>query len=250
MIQGNQAYVYHHSATGHTLAITDKDETIVNQYAYSPYGRLLGETETSGLEQPFKYVGKYGVQHEGDELYYMRARYYDADTGRFTMEDPIGIEGGLNVSLYGNANPVVFVDPSGEYGLLGAVIGGVSSAVGTAATGGSVQDIAINGLIGMVAGFVPGGGVLVGAVIRGTAIGAGSNLAAQAVTVAADPAMGIRNLNLGSVVGSAIGGALTAGRSYSVGGSRAAIISTASSNAAISATSGAIGTELGCTRYR
>ena len=123
MIQGNQAYVYHHSATGHTLAITDKDETIVNQYAYSPYGRLLGETETSGLEQPFKYVGKYGVQHEGDELYYMRARYYDADTGRFTMEDPIGIEGGLNVSLYGNANPVVFVDPSGLFGLVGAGIG-------------------------------------------------------------------------------------------------------------------------------
>ena len=113
MIQGNQAYTYHHSATGHTLAMTDNNETIVNQYAYSPYGRLLGETETSGLEQPFKYVGKYGVQHEGDELYYMRARYYDADTGRFTMEDPIGIEGGLNVSLYISASPVKYVDPSG-----------------------------------------------------------------------------------------------------------------------------------------
>ena len=117
MIQGTQTYHYHHSATGHTLAITDSNETIVNQYAYSPYGRILGETETSGLEQPFKYVGKYGVQHEGNELYYMRARYYDAKTGRFIKEDPIGIEGGLNVSLYGNANPVVYIDPEGLMGL-------------------------------------------------------------------------------------------------------------------------------------
>ena len=111
--------------------MTDSNETIINQYAYSPYGRILGETETSGLEQPFKYVGKYGVQYEGDELYYMRARYYDAETGRFIKEDPIGIEGGLNVSLYGNANPVVFVDSSGlaVYGGLCVALVGVAAGV-------------------------------------------------------------------------------------------------------------------------
>ena len=67
----------------------------------------------SGYEQPFKYVGKYGVQHEQAEIYYMRARYYDAGTGRFLKEDPIGFEGGLNVSLYVGGNPVVGIDPSG-----------------------------------------------------------------------------------------------------------------------------------------
>ena len=43
----------------------------------------------------------------------MRARYYDAGTGRFLKEDPIGFEGGLNVSLYVGGNPVVGIDPSG-----------------------------------------------------------------------------------------------------------------------------------------
>lgn len=113
MIQGTDSYTYHFSATGHTLAMTDDQETVVNQYAYSPFGRILGDLEGQGLEQPFKYVGKYGVQHENDAIYYMRARYYDAELGRFLKEDPIGFEGGLNVSLYVGGNPIVGVDPSG-----------------------------------------------------------------------------------------------------------------------------------------
>jgi len=43
----------------------------------------------------------------------MRARYYDADTGRFISEDPIGFEGGINLYAYCNNNPVNFVDPLG-----------------------------------------------------------------------------------------------------------------------------------------
>jgi len=79
----------------------------------SKFGRILGQTEEQGLEQPFKYFGQYGVQHESEVTYYMRARYYDAELGRFLKEDPIGFEGGLNVSLYVGGNPVVGIDPSG-----------------------------------------------------------------------------------------------------------------------------------------
>ena len=185
---------YLHSATGHTLAITDKDETTVNQYAYSPYGRILGETETSGLEQPFKYVGKYGVQHEGDELYYMRARYYDADTGRFTMEDPIGIEGGLNVSLYGNANPVVYIDPEGTLvvngglALFGAVLGGVAGASSAALNGGSLTEIVISGGLGAVSGAVSG--ATMGAVPAGPMFVGLSRFGASAATGAVSAGIG------------------------------------------------------------
>lgn len=39
MIDGGQSYTYHFSSQGHTLAMTDNQETLKNQYAYSPFGR-------------------------------------------------------------------------------------------------------------------------------------------------------------------------------------------------------------------
>ncbi len=74
------------------MAITGNSGAIVNQYACSPYDRDLGKTETR--HQPFTYVGQHGVMAEQNDHYYMCARYYDADTGRFISEDPIGFEGG------------------------------------------------------------------------------------------------------------------------------------------------------------
>ena len=50
-------------------------------------------------------------------LYYFNARWYDADLGRFTTEDPA--RDGVNWYIYVSNNPLRFVDPSG----LRAVIG-------------------------------------------------------------------------------------------------------------------------------
>jgi len=47
-----------------------------------------------GSTQPFKFVGQYGVMTELNGFYYMRARYYDLEVGRFISENPIGFEGG------------------------------------------------------------------------------------------------------------------------------------------------------------
>jgi RHS repeat-associated protein len=44
---------------------------------------------------------------------YMRNRFYDPHSGKFTQEDPIGIAGGLNVYGFGNSDPVNFSDPYG-----------------------------------------------------------------------------------------------------------------------------------------
>ncbi|MEO1498511.1 MAG: RHS repeat-associated core domain-containing protein [Planctomycetota bacterium] len=47
-------------------------------------------------------------------LYYNRARWYDAEQGRFLSEDPIGFAGGdPNVYRYASGDPVNFRDPSG-----------------------------------------------------------------------------------------------------------------------------------------
>ncbi len=107
----NQLYVYHLDGTGHTVAITNASQQTVNTYAYDPYGKLMAETET--IAQPFKYAGQVGIQAEGNNLYYMRARYYDANIGRFISEDPAGFQGGLNLYAYVGGNPLMLVDPSG-----------------------------------------------------------------------------------------------------------------------------------------
>ncbi|WGS88499.1 RHS repeat-associated core domain-containing protein [Methylomonas sp. UP202] len=113
-----QLYVYHFDGTGHTVALTNANQQTVNTYAYDPYGKLMAKAET--IQQPFQYAGQVGIMAEGNNLYYMRARYYDANLGRFISEDPIGHNGGLNLYVYVGGNPIMAVDPSG---LLTATVG-------------------------------------------------------------------------------------------------------------------------------
>jgi RHS repeat-associated protein len=53
------------------------------------------------------------IDDEETGLYYHGARYYAAWLGRWVSADPLGVQAGINVYLYGRASPVVFTDPSG-----------------------------------------------------------------------------------------------------------------------------------------
>jgi RHS repeat-associated protein len=108
----NQYYFYHYDGLGSTIAISDSAGQVVNTYCYSPEG-LVGVQET--IPNPFTYVGRFGVMAEGNGLYYMRARYYDPEVGRFINKDPIGYDGGNNLYAYTGNNLVSSVDPSGKY---------------------------------------------------------------------------------------------------------------------------------------
>jgi RHS repeat-associated protein len=118
---GNTAY-YGYDALGSTSIITDAAGSIVNHYVYDPFGQSLLKQE--GINNPFQYVGEFGVvtdQHT--ELVSMRARWYDANTGRFISEDPIGLNGGLNLYAYVENNTINFVNPSGELPIIPVIIG-------------------------------------------------------------------------------------------------------------------------------
>jgi RHS repeat-associated protein len=111
-VASGSVYFYHFDKTGNTLALTNSSGTVVAAYAYSPYGAVLNRT--GSVTNPFTYVGAYGVTDEGNNLYYMRNRYYDAGTGRFLQKDPIGFAGGQsNLYAYVEGNPVDGIDPSG-----------------------------------------------------------------------------------------------------------------------------------------
>ena len=69
--------------------------------------------------------------------YYMRARYYDPETGTFISKDPIGLNGGVNMYGYCGNNPVNLVDPMGMAGgYLPTSIGDIGENMLTAILGG------------------------------------------------------------------------------------------------------------------
>lgn len=87
---------------------------ILTYFEYSAFGKPLYSARANSdlVPRPYRFSGK--ERDDETELYYFGARYYDAELGRWTAPDPIGLHGGLNVYCYVLCNPVVFVDPDGR----------------------------------------------------------------------------------------------------------------------------------------
>ena len=116
-------HYYHYDSRGSTVAVTDAEENITNAYAYDTFGTL--SNSSGSIQNPFKYVGRYGVMDEGNGLYYIRARYYSSENGRFITKDPRNGDDrdaqSLNRYLYALNNPVRLIDISGFSALEGRV---------------------------------------------------------------------------------------------------------------------------------
>jgi len=104
-------------------------------YSFDAFGIELGQSEGIPANAPqaeelsHRYTGEYTDRHTG--LIYLRAQDYDPKVGRFiSMDEHPGsqrIPLTLNKYLYGNADPVNTIDPSGNFGLGSVSMGGVSS---------------------------------------------------------------------------------------------------------------------------
>lgn len=88
--------------------ILDQSGEVLNFYQYSAFGETIISEETTPNRL------RYNAQTEDEltGLYYLRARYYAPNIGRFTQEDII-YNDGLNLYAYCNSNPVMYSDPSG-----------------------------------------------------------------------------------------------------------------------------------------
>ena len=119
---GSNLWYYHFDALGSTRLITNGSGTVTDKYAYDAYGALLAHDRTANsIDQPHQYVGQLGYYTHYQEpefgLLQLGVRFYDAEVGRFTQMDPLGLDGGLNQFAYVEGDPISAVDPLGEKGV-------------------------------------------------------------------------------------------------------------------------------------
>jgi len=103
----SEEYKYILNAHGDVEVLIESDNTFVHRYRYDAFGNELNPSASD--TNPFRYCAEY-YDLETEQIY-LRNRYYQPVTGRFTQLDPI--RDGLNWYAYCVNNPVVFVDPSG-----------------------------------------------------------------------------------------------------------------------------------------
>ncbi len=85
--------------------------SIANHRQFDAFGNVTSETNSS-VNFFYSYTGR--VYDADAGLYYYRARWYDAATGRFMSEDPIGFSAGdANLGRYVGNGVINATDPSG-----------------------------------------------------------------------------------------------------------------------------------------
>jgi RHS repeat-associated protein len=102
----------------------DSSGSLQNTDTYDAFGIKIASTEP--VENRYLYAGEQLDPDLG--LYYLRARYYSSDKGRFWTTDPFaGFQTqplSLNNYLYANANPINVIDPSGKVGTAELAVAG------------------------------------------------------------------------------------------------------------------------------
>ena len=113
--KGETKTYYRFNGHGDVIALANSSGAIIKRYKYDAFG----VEENPGIfdTNVFRYCGEY--YDVETKTIYLRARYYDAETGRFTQQDgwSYAVPGfllSLNLYTYCWNNPVMNIDPSGR----------------------------------------------------------------------------------------------------------------------------------------
>lgn len=112
-------HFYGYDGLGSVRKLFNSSGTVTDTYVYDAWGKLVTADSTTPTANHYRYTGE---QWDADlGMYYLRARYYRAENGRFwTMDSYEGSQSdpqNLHKYLYAHANPVNMTDPSGLFGL-------------------------------------------------------------------------------------------------------------------------------------
>ncbi len=115
---------FHYMATDHLgtpILATDKQ----GNKSWRGQSEAFGNTSADGgsaIQMNLRFPGQY--YDKETELHQNWFRDYNPGVGRYAQGDPIGLAGGLNIYAYTKNRPTMGVDPSGEFGPIGFVLGG------------------------------------------------------------------------------------------------------------------------------
>ncbi|WP_434779533.1 RHS repeat-associated core domain-containing protein [Neisseria sp. Ec49-e6-T10] len=105
-----QVNYLHTDQVGLPKELTDEKGELIWYAKYQTWGKVAEEHNLHQGHQPFRFQNQYYDAETG--LHYNLMRYYDADSGRFSNQDPIGLMGGMNLYQYA-PNPMGWIDPFG-----------------------------------------------------------------------------------------------------------------------------------------
>ncbi len=132
---GETSY-YHYDGLGSVRGLTSATGSLSDTYDYEAFGEVLNQTGST--VNSYMFTGEARDSESGH--YYLRARYYDPNRPGFTQMDTFQGFGSdprtLHKYLYANADPGNIIDPSGHFGIAGALH--TISVAGSLATAGTV----------------------------------------------------------------------------------------------------------------
>ncbi|VAW36461.1 hypothetical protein MNBD_GAMMA01-195 [hydrothermal vent metagenome] len=107
--ENNTYYYYQNDHLGTPNILHDKQGLVVNAREMKAFGEW--ENSTDIINSNFAFAGQY-KDFEKKALYnYFRD--YRADIGRYIISDPINLNDGMNIYMYSNSNPILYIDELG-----------------------------------------------------------------------------------------------------------------------------------------
>jgi len=165
---GASYYIYDNPGRS-VVAVLSGSQAVLNSYAYNAFGDIKTLNETTPND--FLYTGERYDDETG--LIYLRKRYYDPETGRFLSKDPypgyVTEPQTINPYPYTSNNPIMRVDPRGEFFNLGAAAAGFVIGFGIGGTSAVIsggdfwKSALVSGVAGAAAGFSFGTSIAINA---------------------------------------------------------------------------------------
>ncbi len=188
----NGEYYYIRNLQGDIIGLIDKIGTEVVSYTYDTWGKLISIEgslkDTVGVKNPYRYRGYRYDTETG--LYYLNARYYNPEWGRFINADSYLGDSGLlshNVFAYCMNDPVNLQDPSGNIAISTLIMIGGLVAWGLGTAHSAAQQKKATGKVDWIYAISYGAGWGV------TAMTLGMGIAAVASMIPAAPSNAVSN---------------------------------------------------------